>query len=98
MVSTVVSGQNLRRMARVTYCFVEIDHSIEFAAAANPSVDFLADLFLLWCVKVIEEGITKECMFKRWNGRSDDANSLLVSPRYELPIAGYHILRSHAFR
>src|SRR5215471_14807043 len=97
MVSAIVSGQQLCRMAGVAHGLVKIDHSIEFTAAANPGINFLADLFFFWCVKAIEEGITKECMLKRWNCCPDGPNSLLVRTRYELTIAGYHMLCSHAF-
>lgn len=91
MVAAVVSGQNLCRVARVAYGLVEIDYSIEFAAAANPSVDLLADSFLLRTVKAVKERRTKDCILERRNCRPDGPNSLLVSARYELAIARYHV-------
>jgi len=45
MIPAVVSGQQLCGVARVVHRFVEIDHAIEFTAAADPSIDFLTDFF-----------------------------------------------------
>jgi hypothetical protein len=47
MVSAVVTREQLRWVARVAQDLVEIDHTIEFTAGANPIVDLLAHPFLL---------------------------------------------------
>src|SRR5215472_980696 len=88
MVSAVVGGRELREVARVTHRFVEIDQPIKFTAAVDPGVDLLAHAFFLGRVKPIVERVTEEGMLERWNGCADDSDSLAVSARYQLTIAG----------
>lgn len=58
MVSAVVAGKQLRGVTRIAHSLVEINHSIEFTAAANPGVDLLTNRFLLGKVEAIKERAT----------------------------------------
>jgi hypothetical protein len=51
MVSTVVSREQLRRMSRIAYNRIEINHAVEFFAAENPGVDLLSHPFFLRSVQ-----------------------------------------------
>jgi hypothetical protein len=51
MVSTVVSREQLRRMSRIAYNRIEINHAVEFFAAENPGVDLLSHPFFLRSVE-----------------------------------------------
>ena len=77
MISAVVSRQQLRGVAWVAHDFVEIDHSVEFAAAADPGVDLLTNLFILGSVKA-DRGLTEGRVLKRRDRRPYDSNSLFV--------------------
>src|SRR5437763_13881365 len=97
MVAAVEGRQNLRGLIRVADGFVEIVHAVEFAAGANPGVDFLADLFVLRTVKAIIERVAEESVLEGRNGCADDPDSLLVSAGYELTIAGDQVTGGDAF-
>src|SRR5260370_11813305 len=51
MVSAVVNSQQSRGVVRVLQDLVEIDHSIEFSAAAHPGVDLLTHAFFVGSIK-----------------------------------------------
>ena len=98
MISAVEAWQYLRRVIWIAYGGVEIDHAVEFAAVADPRVNLLPYLFCLGRVKAIKEGVWKNCMLERWDSCADGSNSFLVRARYELAIAGYHVLSIDSFR
>ena len=81
MIPAVVSGQQLCGVARVVHPFVEIDHAIEFTAAADPGVDFLTDFFFLGRVKAVKERIAEDRVLEGWNRCADGSDSFLVSER-----------------
>src|SRR5690348_12333676 len=97
VVAAVVSGQDLRGVVRVADGFVKIDYAIEFAARADPSVDFLADLLVLGTEEMVIERVAKQGVLEGRNRCGDDADSFLVSARNELTIAGDQLLRGDAF-
>src|SRR5216684_6104795 len=96
MVSAVVNSQQSRGVARVLQDLVEIDHSIEFSAAAHPGVDFLTHAFFLGSIKSVRGRSEKRALERRVSG-PNHSNSLLMGTRYELTIAGYHARGTYAF-
>ena len=98
MIATVVSGQQLGRVAWVTHCLIEVNYTVEFASAPNPGVDLLPYVVFPGSVKAAKERAAKEGVLEGWNRGANDADSFLVSARDELTITGCDALRIHALR
>ena len=97
VIAAVVSGQDLRGVVRVADGFVKIDDAVEFAAGADPGVDFLADLLVLGAVETVIERVAEEGVLEGWNRGADDADSFFVSAGDELTIAFDQVLSGHGF-
>src|SRR6266404_3597013 len=97
VIVAVVRRKDPRWMAGIADRRVEVDNSVELLRAANPSVDFLPQCFVLGCGK--EDGrCPEECALK-WRDRSPDrSNTLLMSARDELTITLDHVLGARALR
>src|SRR5215469_9697063 len=101
MVSTVVCREQLRRVIRIAYNRIEINHAVEFFAAENPGVDLLSHPFFLRSVESDRRPRRPQIqkrVFEWWVGRADDSNSFLMRPRNELPIAGDNTFRRDPLR
>src|SRR5258707_716289 len=96
MVSAVVNSEQPRRVARVSQDLVEIDHSIEFSAAAHPGVDLLTHAFFLGSIKGDQGRSEKRVLERRVSG-PNHSNSLQMGTSYELTIAGYHAFGTYPF-
>src|SRR5438132_11394943 len=97
VISTVETGKYLRRVIRIAYGGVEIDHAVEFAAVADPHVNLLPYLFCLGRVKAIKEGVWENCMLERRDSSADGSNSFPMGARYQRTIARYHALSVYSF-
>src|SRR6185312_11509879 len=97
MIAAVVSRQYLRGTVRVTRSSIEIDDSIQLAAAANTGVHLLPYLFFFRTVKAVEIRVAEKSVLEGRYRAADGADSVLMSKGNELPIAGDQIPRSHTW-
>src|SRR5262249_29757112 len=95
MVAAVIARRDSRRTIGIAQHLIEIDHSIEQGALADPRVNLLTHLFFFRAVKAIEERLAEDCTFERGNRGANHSNTVLTSQSDEVTMASDQAPRVH---
>ena len=81
VISDVVGGQKMSRLARVAQHQIGVNHAVECSARANPLIERHALRFVFRCV---EAGKACVAAHRRY-GAAENGQTVLVGPPYQLP-------------